>query len=137
MIGSLALCASAAIGCGGSEEPAETPILVAAGSGAEVLDPALASTVAAREAVWLAYTPLLTYRHASGERGAELIAGLASDLPEVSEDGLTWSLQLRDGLEYSNGRPVRASDFERTIARTLYLESPGAPLYESIAGATT
>ena len=137
MIGSLALCASAAIGCGGSEEPAETPILVAAGSGAEVRDPALASTVAAREAVWLAYTPLLTYRHASGERGAELIAGLASDLPEVSEDGLTWSLQLRDGLEYSDGRPVRASDFERAIARTLYLESPGASLYESIAGATT
>ncbi len=138
MIGSLALFAGAAIasGCGGSEEPAETPIMVAAGSGAEVLDPALASSVAAREAVWLAYTPLLTYRHASGERGAELIAGLASDLPDISDDGRNWSLQLRDGLEYSNGIPVRASDFERAIARTLYLDSPGASFYEPIAGTT-
>ena len=37
--------------------------------------------------MWLVYTPLLTYAHEEGEAGAELIPGLAEDLPEVSEDG--------------------------------------------------
>lgn len=136
-VGSLALCACAtpAAGCGGTEEPAPTPVVVAGSADAGRLDPALASTSAARQAVWLAYTPLLTYRHADGERGAELIAGLASDLPEVSGDGRTWSLKLRDGLEYSDGSPVRATDFEHAVARTLALGSPGAALYERIEGA--
>ena len=44
------------------------------------------------EAIWLAYTPLLTYRHAEGESGLELIPGLASDLPEVSADGRAYRL---------------------------------------------
>ena len=39
------------------------------------------------EPLWLVYTPLLTYPHVEGEAGAELIPGLAEDLPEVSEDG--------------------------------------------------
>lgn len=137
LIGSLALVAGGlAGGCGGAEEPAETPMMVAAGPGAGELDPALASTPAARQAVWLAYTPLLTYRHAARDKGAELIAGLASDLPDISADGLEWTLELRDDLEYSDGTQVRASDFERAIARTLALGSPGASLYEPIAGAT-
>lgn len=137
LIGSLVLCAGGLwSGCGGTEEPSETPLMIAGGTDAGELDPALASTTAARQSVWLAYTPLLTYRHAAGEKGAELIAGLASDLPDVSADGLTWSLQLRDGLEYSDGGAVRASDFEHAIARTLMLDSPGAAHYEPIVGAS-
>ncbi len=81
------------------------------------------------------HTPLLTYRHAEGEDGEELIPGLASDLPEVSDDGRTYRLHLRDGLEYSDATPVRASDFERAVRRVLTLQPLDAPLYEEIAGA--
>jgi len=136
LIGSLVLAAGGVgAGCGGTEQPADTPVMVGAGPSADELDPALASSPAARQAVWLAYTPLLTYRHAANEKGAELIAGLASDLPDVSADGLEWTLRLRDELEYSDGSPVRASDFEHAIARTLAMRSPGAGLYAPIAGA--
>jgi peptide/nickel transport system substrate-binding protein len=101
----------------------------------DFLDPALTYTVNGTEPLWLVYTPLLTYRHEEGAAGAELIPGLAQDLPEISKDGLTYTLTLRDGLEYSDGTPVVAADFEHTIKRVLNLESGGAPFYERIVGA--
>ena len=78
------------------------------------------------EPLWLVYTPLLTYPHVEGEAGAELIPGLAEDLPEISEDGTTYTLTLRDGLKFSDGTDVKASDFEHTIKRVLNLESGGS-----------
>ena len=102
----------------------------------DYLDPALSYTVNGIEPLWLVYTPLLTYPHVEGQEGAELIPGLAEDLPEISEDGLTYTLQLRDGLKFSDGSPVVASDFEHTIKRVLNLESGGSPFYQIIEGAT-
>ena len=102
----------------------------------DYLDPALTYTVNGIEPLWLVYTPLLTYPHVEGQAGAELIPGLAEDLPEVSEDGLTYTLKLRDGLKYSDGTPAVASDFEHTVKRILNLESGGSAFYQTIEGAT-
>ena len=49
---------------------------------------------------------------------------------------MTYTFQLRDGLTYSDGQPVVASDFEHTIKRVLNLESGGLSFYEVIEGAT-
>ncbi len=111
-------------------------IEIAQTSQPDYLDPALSYTVNGWEPMWLVYTPLLTYAHEEGEAGAELIPGLAEELPEVSEDGLTYTLTLRDGLTYSDGQPVVASDFEHTLKRVLNLESGGLSFYEVIEGAT-
>ena len=73
------------------------------------MDPALASSPEAIQAVWLAHTPLLTYARRSGSAGTRIVPGLAEKVPEPSEDGLTWELTLREGLLYSNGREVRAA----------------------------
>ena len=70
--------------------------------------------------------PLLTYERKEGEEGAELIPGLAEAMPEVTEDGKTYTLKLRDGLKYSDGSPVKANDFEHTIKRVINLESGGS-----------
>ncbi len=138
LIRTLVACAAATVvslaGCGG-EEPVDTPIMISLSSGPDHLDPALSAQISGLESLWLVYTPLLTYRHAEGEKGAELIAGLASDLPQVSADGLTYSLTLRKDLTYSDGSVVRAGDFEHAIARTLYLGSAGARFYAPIVGA--
>jgi peptide/nickel transport system substrate-binding protein len=110
-------------------------ITIAQTSQPDFLDPALTYTVNGTEPLWLVYTPLLTYRHEEGAAGAELIPGLAKDLPEISKDGKTYTLMLRDGLTYSDGTPVKASDFEHSIKRVLNLESGGAPFFERIVGA--
>jgi peptide/nickel transport system substrate-binding protein len=101
----------------------------------DYLDPALMYTVNAIEPAWLVYTPLVTYAREDGAAGAELIPGLAEELPEISEDGLTYKLKLRKGLKYSDGSPVKAADFEHAIKRVLNLESGGSAFYLGIEGA--
>ncbi|HEY8583935.1 MAG TPA: ABC transporter substrate-binding protein [Capillimicrobium sp.] len=104
-------------------------------SSPDYMDPALSYTQEGWTALWNVYTPLITYRHAEGAEGAELIPGLAEAMPEISEDGLTYKLKLRDGLKFSDGQPVKASDFEHTIKRVLNLESGGSAFYLPIVGA--
>ncbi len=101
----------------------------------DYLDPALSYTIHGWEPMWVVYTPLLTYKRVEGTEGSELIPGLAEALPAVSPDGKTYTLTLRKGLKYSDGTPVKASDFEHSIKRVLNLESGGAPYYEVIEGA--
>ena len=109
-------------------------IVVGAEALPATLDPALAADPLALQVLWQVHTPLLTYPHAAGGEGLEPVPGLARARPKVSADGLTYTLWLRRGLRYSNGVPVRAGDFERTIARLRALDSPLAPLYAGIAG---
>jgi peptide/nickel transport system substrate-binding protein len=101
----------------------------------DFLDPALSYTLSGWEPMWLVYTPPLTYRRAEGEEGAQLIPGVAEELPEISSDGKTYELILREGLTYSDGTPAKASDFEHTIKRVLNLESGGSAHYLGIEGA--
>src|SRR5439155_917777 len=42
---------------------------------------------------------------------------LAAEKWEVSKDGLTWTFHLRKGLQWSDGMPLTAKDFEYTIKR--------------------
>jgi peptide/nickel transport system substrate-binding protein len=102
----------------------------------DFLDPAMSYTVAGWQAIVPAYTSLTTYRREAGAGGAQLIPGLIEALPEVSEDGMTYTMKLREGLKYSDGSAVKASDFEHAVKRLLSLESGGSPFFTStIAGA--
>ena len=123
-------------GCGSSDKVVGGSARVVMAIPPDYLDPQLAYTTEAAEADWIAYTPLLTYRHKGGADGTELIPGLAQRLPRVSPDGRSYRLALRKGLVYSNGRPVVASDFEYTIERAIRLGWPGRRfLTENIVGA--
>lgn len=42
----------------------------------------------------------------------EVIPGAAEDMPEISEDGMTYTITLREDMKWSNGDPVTAHDFE-------------------------
>ncbi len=99
------------------------------------LDPQLSSTVAAWQAEYNTYIPLLTFNHASGQEGAQVVPGLAKGLPTISPDGTEYTLQLQQGLRYSDGTPVRATDFQATMQRLFDLGSPGARLFDGIVGA--
>lgn len=111
-------------------------ITIAETSSPDSLDPAQGSTVEAASATWLVYPGLVTYRHAEGREGTELIPAAAESLPEISADGKTYRLRLRQGLRYSDGSPVRASDFEHAVQRSLALESAAISFFEAIEGVT-
>jgi peptide/nickel transport system substrate-binding protein len=123
-------------GSGSSEQVVGGSARVVMATPPDYLDPQLAYTTEGAGADWIAYTPLLTYRHKSGADGTELIPGLAQRLPRISPDGRTYRLALRRGLVYSNGRQVMASDFEYTIERAIRLGWPGKRfLTDNIVGA--
>ncbi len=102
----------------------------------DYMDPQLSYTAEGWTAMYDVYIPLLTYRHAAGLAGSEVIPGLAKALPKVTDGGRTYTLFLRPGLRYSNGEPVRASDFRFAVERMYTMNSGGSPFYDDIVGAT-
>jgi peptide/nickel transport system substrate-binding protein len=134
----LALLAALALSACGSSENAGSEggtLKATFGSFPDSLDPGLAYTGEGSTAVYDVYIPLLTYAHASGSAGSKVIPGLAESLPKITDGGRTYTLTLRKGLKYSDGKPVKASDFAASIDRLFELNSPGSPFYTDIAGA--
>ena len=97
-------------------------------------DPVMYQTVQANQPLQTVYTGLVTYKHAQGAEGAKLIPGLAEAMPTLSSDKLTYTFKLRDGMKYSDGSPVKASDFELTIKRLNYLGGPFSSFTSGIKG---
>jgi peptide/nickel transport system substrate-binding protein len=115
----VAFVAVGGAGCGGDEDPGGGTATVLMTSGPDYLDPQLAYTTKAAEADWIAYTPLLTYRHEGGSDGAKLIPGLAESLPRISADGRRYQLTLRDHRSTRTAsRSWRAISFPRSSARS-------------------
>jgi YVTN family beta-propeller protein len=80
------------------------------------------------------YDGLVAFRKAGGARWDTLVPDLAVTLPRPAEGGTTYTFTLRRGIRYSNGAPVRASDFRRDIQRELSFGEVPA-YYEGILGA--
>jgi peptide/nickel transport system substrate-binding protein len=131
------VCCCSLSGCSLGDDPPEEPgeATIAFAAQPDALDPASSYSIEGGAILWSVYTPPLTYRHADGAAGAELIPGLARELPELSADGRTYRFRFRPGLRYSDGSTLRASDFEHAVKRTLFLASPGSKFLLGIVGA--
>jgi len=131
-----ALTSIGLVACGSSDSGKEGGTLdVTYASFPDYMDPQLSYTAEGWTAMGEVYIPLLTYKGAEGKAGSEVIPGLAKDLPEISDDGKTYTLFLRPGLKYSNGKPVKASDFAYAAERMFKVNSGGSPFYTGIVGA--
>jgi peptide/nickel transport system substrate-binding protein len=126
-----------AAGCGGSGSSGSESGTMKASFSAfpDYMDPALSHTAEGWTALWNTYLPLLSYAHESGKAGSKVIPALAEAMPEVTNGGKTYTLTLRQGLKYSDGSPVKASDFPYTVERLFRLNSSGTYYYEGIVGA--
>ena len=99
------------------------------------IDPAGASAYPdAQIVIPLVYDGLLTYRRVGGIGGAALVGNLAGRVPVPTAQGTTYTFQLRPDIRYSDGAPVRASDFRYSIERLLTL-APDFDTYDLIEGA--
>jgi ABC-type transport system substrate-binding protein/class 3 adenylate cyclase/DNA-binding beta-propeller fold protein YncE len=89
------------------------------------LDPAFAYDPISYQALALLYDGLVGYRKAADTAGATLVADLAERLPEPTDDGRTYTFSLRPGIRYSDGEPVRPSDFREGLERQFGTGAPG------------
>ena len=71
------------------------------------LDPALATGTHESWVLQHSFEGLMKY-----DQEGNIVPGMASDHPTVSEDGLTYTFKLKEGLKWSNGDPLTAKDFE-------------------------
>lgn len=83
----------------------ESVLHIQVGPSPETIDPALNSAVDGANMIIHAFEGLLKF-----DRDNNIVAALA-DKWEQSEDGLTWTFHLRDGLKWSDGSPLTAEDF--------------------------
>lgn len=134
IVGLGAVMALGLAACGKSSGKEGGTLTVSFAAYPDALDPQFSYTLEGWSAMYNTYIPLLTYAHAGGEEGSEIVPGLAESLPKVTNGGKTYTLNLRKGLKYSDGTPVRASDFEAAVERTFRLNSGGSPYYTVIKG---
>jgi peptide/nickel transport system substrate-binding protein len=110
---------------------------VVAGTYPQSLDPSIDFTTQGAEVHWLTHLGAYSFAHASGAAGTQVIPAIANALPTVSTDGKTYTFTVRSGLKYSDGTPVKASDFKFSVERALKLGwSAAGFLTSTIVGAS-
>ena len=76
-------------------------VLVGLSEAPDSLDPALASSPEALQALWLAYTPPLTYARAEGAKGTQMVPGAAESEPSP------WTTPRRTASRCARTWPTR------------------------------
>jgi len=89
------------------------------------LDPHLSTTTATRQIAYYIGEGLLTY-----DEEYRIIPQLVESW-EVSEDGLTYTFHLRDGVKFHNGKILTASDVKASWERYMKV-SPGRGYFSSV-----
>ena len=97
------------------------------GPNPETLDPALNSAVDGANTIITIFEPLLLINENN-----EVVGGQAESW-EASEDGLTWTFTMRDGLKWSDGTDLNAKDFEYSFKRMANPDT-AAPYAETCLG---
>ena len=97
------------------------------GSNPETLDPALNSAIDGANTIITIFEPLLLINENN-----EVVGGQAESW-ETSEDGLTWTFIMRDGLKWSDGTDLNAKDFEYSFKRMVD-PNTAAPYAETCLG---
>lgn len=71
------------------------------------------------------------------DRNGDVVPGLAKSLPEVSDDGLTWTFELRENVTFHDGSDLTAEDVVATMQRNMTSDQiPNPQYYDSIESVT-
>ena len=120
----------------GKAAPPKDALLVSQTQDFASLDPALAQTTEAWELEYATCAKLVNYPPVGGYRGTRLVPEVATSLPHVSADRLTYTVTIRRGWRFSDGEHVTARSFARAFerARSPLLVSPADPYLREVKG---
>ena len=140
IVAALAIAGAMALsGCGGSKsggaksgDTTQTAagkkiLTIQLGPDVESIDPALNSAVDGANYILFAFDNLLKM-----DKDGKVVPGLAEKY-EISDDQLTWTFHLRDGLKWSDGSALTADDFVYSWQR-LVDPSVAAPYAQTVLG---
>ncbi len=104
--------------------------------GLDSIDPAVSFYAPAWQVIANTNDGLVGFRRVGGGAGAVVVPDLAIAIPVPTDNGRTYTFQVRRGIRYSTGGTVKPSDFRSSLERAL--EVPGGPagyFLTSIVGA--
>ena len=64
------------------------------------------------------------------------VPDIATKAPDISSDGLTYTFTMRQDAKFSNGDPIKASDFVYSWNRTAHLNDAYATVFDPVVGGT-
>ena len=130
ILATLALAGAMALsGCGGSKSASKNGkiLTIEEGPDVETIDPALNQSADGANYITMISDNLLRI-----DKDGKIAPSMAEKY-EVSDDGLTWTFHLRDGLKWSDGSDFKADDFVYSWQRMVDPEV-AAPYAETVLG---
>jgi oligopeptide transport system substrate-binding protein len=124
---------------GGGTGPKAGGILRVAWQGEPTgLDPAIAWEIESGGMENMLFNTLVKYDNKPGTPGTQLVPDLSTNVPVPTNNGLTYTFQLRHGVKFAPpvNREVTAADWKWTMERMMRLpKAPATYFYEGIVGA--
>lgn len=117
----VSLCA-----CGGDTD-SKTSVTVGIAQELDSLDPHKAVSAGSEEVLFNVFEGLM-----KPSPDGEVVPALASDY-KVSDDGLTYTFTLREGVTFHNGEPVTVKDVLYSLERCAGSENDGTPLISAFS----
>lgn len=123
--------AVALVGCGGGDTSSSTTLRVGVGKDFANPDPAVVDDSVTANVLTQTYEGLYQL-----DKDGNVVTALATDMPTISEDGLTYTIKLKEGLKWSDGKDLTAEDFAYAWKRAVTTEGYYTQfIYQYIAGA--
>jgi peptide/nickel transport system substrate-binding protein len=148
-VAALAALAVAVAGCGtssgggSSSTPSSKPpaaahkggtLTILANAAFGVADPAQNYTLEEWQLLIDTHDGLTQFNRVGGVAGTKIVPDLATAIPPPTDGGKTYVFHLRSGIKFSNGQPLKASDFVSTFERQFTVPGPTS-FYSGIVGA--
>jgi peptide/nickel transport system substrate-binding protein len=105
-------------------------------SAAGTIDPMINYTLQYWQLYQAMYDGLLAFKKVDGQDSFTVVPDLAEAMPQVSDDGKTYTFTLRKGIKFSTGADVTTDDVVASFTRIFKVNSPTAgSFYNGIVGA--
>ena len=124
---------------GGSTPAAGTPqkggtLTILASSAFGVADPAQNYTLQEWAFLIDTHDGLVQFKRVGGTEGTQLVPDLATEIPQPTDGGKTYTFNIRKGIKFSDGTTMKPSDFVTTFERQFTVPGPTS-FYSGIVGA--
>jgi peptide/nickel transport system substrate-binding protein len=97
-------------------------------------DPAQNYTLGEWQLLIMTHDTLVGFKRVGGPAGNQIVPDLATSVPTPTNGGKTYTFTLHPGIKYSDGTPLKASDFVTVVKRQFTVPGP-TTFYNGIVGA--
>jgi oligopeptide transport system substrate-binding protein len=133
----LAAAALAGTAAGKSNKTGGTMKLNMSATDVDFTDPSLAYGTISWQIEYATALKLYNYPDKAAPEGGKIQPEAAAGFPVISKDGKRYTITVKPGYKFSDGKPVTAANFAFAINRALNpaMQSPAAPFITGIVGA--